>query len=51
MLCISCHCEPLKPLPFGINHAKLLDVRQTMRHVVKSAAVDKHMSQSDDVYL
>ena len=26
-------------------------VRPTMRHVVLSAAVDRHMSKSDDVYL
>ena len=26
-------------------------VRQTMRHVAISAAVDRHMSQLDDVYL
>ena len=26
-------------------------VRQSMRHVVISAAVDRHLSQSEDVYL
>ena len=26
-------------------------VRQTMRHVVLSATVDRHLSQSEDVYL
>ena len=44
--------DVLTSLP--VSHAMLplqRHVRQSMRHVVISAAVDRHLSQSEDVYL
>ena len=38
---------PVSLMPYALEH----HIQQTMWHAVISAAVDRHMNQSEDVYL